>query len=238
MQNGERVKSEKWKVQSEFPLPATSYSQLATSQPAPGPRPPAPPQFRIFVAVLISRDVKRRIALVQEEFKKVSPEVKWVAEENFHVTLKFLGSVESGRVDQISEAIAAAAADVEPFDIEIRGAGAFPSPTRPRTVWVGVTSGQKELAELAGQIEKQMEKLGFPREDKPFRDHITIGRVKEGRCARELAPALQEAEAGRMGIVRVDSVYVMKSELRREGPIYSVLSEVRLRETGGEKNNG
>lgn len=193
---------------------------------------------RAFIAVLISDDLKRRIALVQEEFKKVAPEVKWVSEENFHITLKFLGDVEADRLAAIPAMLSDSLADVEEFDIGIGGVGAFPNHGRPRTVWVGVTDGRERLAEVAQQVEEQLAGLGFHKEDRSFSAHLTIGRVKDGRGADALTSALQKADVGSMGTVRVKSVAVMKSELRREGPIYSVLSEIPLRSAGGETKNG
>jgi len=195
-------------------------------------------QIRTFVAVLISDELKRKIAIVQEEFKQCAPEVKWVAEENFHVTLKFLGGTEKGLIGSISEALAKAVEGVEPFTLAVGGVGAFPSPDRPRTVWVGVSEGSNELAELAKRVETSLEKLGFAREDKPFRAHITIGRVKDGRGTKELGPALKESDSGEFGSFKVGSIAVMKSELRRGGPIYSVLQEIPLKgsEEGKDAN--
>ena len=192
------------------------------------PAPETQRHVRTFIAVLISEELKRRIALVQEEFKKVAPEVKWVAEENFHVTLKFLGNVNAGSLGRISEAVAAAANGIEPFEIEVGGVGAFPSSRRPRVIWVGVTAGKQELVELAGRVDKQLEKLGFAREDRPFKSHITIGRVKEGQGVENLVPALERAQVGYLGTVHVGSIALMKSDLRRDGPVYSVLSEISL----------
>jgi len=192
------------------------------------PAPGAGRPVRTFIAVLLSEELKRRIGVVQEEFKKIAPAVKWVDEANFHITLKFLGNVPAERLDRVREAVAAAANGIEPFDIEVRDIGAFPSARRARTVWVGVTSGKEELAELARRVDKQLEKIGVPREDRPFRSHITIGRVKDDQGAVELGPALEQAQVGSLGSVRVASVTVMRSDLQRDGPVYSVLSEHRL----------
>lgn len=186
-------------------------------------------EVRAFVAVLLGQDLQHKIALVQEEFIKISPEVKWVSEENFHVTLKFLGNVEEHLLGDISEALIEALGDVEPFDIEIGSVGAFPSKGRPKTVWVDVTSGGSELKNLAERVDKALETVGFPCEDRPFRSHITIGRVKDDRGARKLSNALRDAQIGMIGTIRVDAVALMKSELRRVGPIYTMLSETPLR---------
>lgn len=193
-----------------------------------------PDEIRTFVAVLISDSLKRRISLVQEEFKKVAPAVKWVTEGNFHITIKFLGGVRNDRIEAVSQAVSEAVDGIEPFYMELGCAGAFPSSGRPKTVWVGVTSGSEMLAEIAGRVEHALEKLGFERENRPFRSHITIGRVKDDRNARELGPTLKNADIGQLGSFCVESVAVMKSDLRREGPVYSVLREIYLPGAGGE----
>ncbi|MEN6519666.1 MAG: RNA 2',3'-cyclic phosphodiesterase [Armatimonadota bacterium] len=185
-----------------------------------------PDAIRTFVAVLISDSLKRRISLVQEEFKKVAPKVKWVANENYHITIKFLGGVRCDRIEAVLQAVGSAVEGIEPFDIEIGEAGAFPNPGRPKTVWVGVTSGCEMLAGIAGRVDEALEKLGFEKETRPFRSHITIGRVKDDCDAKELGPALKNAEIGQLGSFKVESVAVMKSDLRREGPVYSVVREI------------
>jgi RNA 2',3'-cyclic 3'-phosphodiesterase len=191
--------------------------------------------IRTFIAVLISSDLKRKIASVQEEFKKVAPKVKWVAEANYHVTIKFLGDVEGDYLAEIVRELTEAVHNLSPFNAEIGGGGAFPSAGRPRTIWIGTTSGQKEFADIAQIVETSLERLGFPREDRPFRSHVTIGRAKEDRDAVGLVPVLREDKVGHLGTVRVESIAVMKSDLQREGPIYSILSEIRFR--GGEETD-
>jgi RNA 2',3'-cyclic 3'-phosphodiesterase len=193
--------------------------------------------IRTFIAVLISDELKRKMAVVQEDFKNMAPQVKWVAAENFHITVKFLGDVEAGRIEEIRASVEDAVTGIEPFDYDIGGAGAFPGGGRPRVVWIGVTQGHDQLAEIAGRLEDGLGKLGFAKEDRPFRSHITIGRLKDERGAKEISSALRESEIGRLGSVRVAGIAIMKSELRREGPIYSKLAEVALTGSGRETDN-
>lgn len=186
-------------------------------------------KIRAFVAVLISDDLKRKIGIVQEDFKITAPKVKWVTPDNFHVTMKFLGDIETDQIEQISAKLADAAMSVEPFELELAGVGAFPNNKRPRTVWAGISSGAERLEILARNIDEQLEELGFPKEDRPFRAHVTIGRVREERDAGKLPQMLHEVDAGKFGSIRVASVALMKSDLRREGPIYTMISEIPLR---------
>ncbi|MDO8589129.1 MAG: RNA 2',3'-cyclic phosphodiesterase [Armatimonadota bacterium] len=189
--------------------------------------------LRAFIAVLLSADLKDKIRMVQEQFIKVAPEVKWVAKDNFHVTLKFLGDVESERVDEICSALGSAVAEQSAFAMEVAGVGAFPNPGRPQTVWVGVKSGFECLAGIAGEVESALERVGFPKEGRRFSAHITIGRVRSDRPAHALAGELQAADVGEIGRIQINSIAVMKSDLHREGPIYSVLREIPLQLQGG-----
>ncbi len=189
--------------------------------------------IRTFVAVLIPEDVRRAIGRAQNQFRSVAPEIRWVAEENFHISVKFLGDIDRLRVDAVADAIARGAQNIEPFQIEIGTAGAFPKVDRPRIVWVGVTTANALLAELAENVDKELGKIGLPEEEKPFRAHITIGRVKDNRGGGAIGSALRESEVGVMGTVNVDSIALMQSDLRRDGPIYSVIRRIPLKDGGG-----
>jgi 2'-5' RNA ligase len=182
--------------------------------------------LRTFVAVLIPSELKAKIAAVQEDLRRAAPDVKWVKPESFHITMEFLGDTDSRLVDDIREALKRVCAEVEPFDVEFAGVGAFPNARRPRVVWAGVKAGTQELAKLAGKVADALLPLGFQKEDKPFRAHITIGRVKDERKVSMLTPALENTETGALGRFQAASIALMQSDLRREGPIYSVLAEV------------
>jgi len=185
-------------------------------------------EIRVFIAALLTADLKAKIKAVQDRFRQADPDVKWVAAENFHVTLKFLGDVAEDRLESVCRAVEAAAAGVRPFAVTVSGAGTFPNPRRPRVVWVGLGSGFDQLAALAGRVESELAGIGFPKEDRRFSAHVTIGRVRDNRRTDALAEALESADVGEIGAVDVSAVAVMRSDLRREGPIYSVLREVQL----------
>lgn len=189
--------------------------------------------IRTFIAVLLSDELKHRIASVQDEFKNVAPDFKWVEPENFHVTVKFLGNVPESRIQAIEAATERAADRFVPFDLEISGAGAFPNPRRPRVVWVGLTTGTDALKGLVERVEREMIALGFPKEDKPFKAHITIGRARENGLPVDISRAIDETDTSILGVQHVDRIAVMQSELKPKGPIYTSLREIRLLEPAG-----
>jgi len=175
---------------------------------------------------LLTADLRSRISAIQEQFRQAAPEVKWVAEENLHITMKFLGGVDESRVDSISDALAGAITGTEPFSVTVSGVGAFPNVRRPRTIWVGVSAGAGRLAAVADNVESAMARMGFPKEERRFSAHITIGRVRPEQKVDALSDALQSADVGELGTVDVPGVALMKSDLQPKGPIYSILKDI------------
>ena len=200
---------------------------------------------RAFVAIDISLDVRRvakkKLAPLQREF----PDVKWVDDGNFHVTLKFLGpNVPVVELHKLIAALKRACRNVEQFDLVLEGLGAFPDATNPRTIWIGVTDGVDELSDLASRIDLEFEKLGYPPEGRAFSPHLTIARAR--RRDREESPIRVAQNDDRQGDVStladriddfadfywgccpVDRVVLYSSELERNGAKYEPLATVDL----------
>ena len=183
-------------------------------------------RIRTFIAVRLPAEVRRRLMSIEERLMESRADVKWVPEENFHITLKFLGPVEHERIAAVCEAVECAVTGVRPFEMTFAGVGAFPRPSSPRVVWVGTTSGADEMKSLAGRIENAMEVLGFPKEDRPFSGHVTLGRVRSPRATEKLRDCIESLRDERAGKVQVDGVSVMKSELFRSGSEYSSIADL------------
>jgi 2'-5' RNA ligase len=159
----------------------------------------------------------------------VARHVAWVAPGKLHLTLKFLGNVDQARVEEIVAALRGAAAGVAAFEAAVRGLGAFPTPTRPRVIWAGVSEGADTMVELAGRVDTALAILGFPREARPFSPHVTLGRVRVPRRDPALAEALAGGEGREFGRVRVGRVALMQSRLSPKGSEYTELAGVPLR---------
>ena len=152
-----------------------------------------------------------------------------MAEANLHVTLKFLGQIEAARVAPIAEAIGAVAARTAAFELGVRALGAFPTPARPRVVWVGLEP-TAPLAALAADVDATLGTLGIARESRPFAAHVTLGRVRETRRNPALAAALaRPADCGRLPVTRLS---LMRSELHPRGARYTELTSVVLAGAG------
>jgi 2'-5' RNA ligase len=192
----------------------------------------SPPQLesavRLFLAVNLPDHIRRDLWKVAEPLRANRYPVKWVVSESLHVTMKFLGEVAPHRVDEITEATTTAAAGAKPFALRISGFGAFPSVQRPRVVWAGCDPAPP-LELLQHRVEQELDRIGFPLEGRPFRPHITLGRVRrEAKRSDFLAfrgdvESLQyEAEAA------VESVDVMESTLTSKGAMYTRRHAVRF----------
>ena len=154
--------------------------------------------------------------------------VSWVGTDNLHITLKFLGDVEDQRAEEIGASLGAAVADIDAFDIALRGLGAFPTPVHPRVIWAGVGTGERSLAAIAAAVERSLAPLGFPADARGFSAHVTLGRVREPRRDPALTDALARAVEAELGSACVDHVVLMRSQLSPRGARYSDLAVLPL----------
>lgn len=185
--------------------------------------------LRTFVAVEISEEVRQRAIALVEVLRASQADVRWVAPETMHLTLKFLGDVPAVETPAVCRAVAEGVAGCKPFALEMRGVGAFPNAHRPRTVWLGAGAGSDALVELHKAVDRTLRALGYPREDRRFEPHLTIGRVRDGRLGLDvLAGLIGDLSAEPVGAWQVGEVVVFSSLLRPEGPLYTPLSRAPL----------
>lgn len=185
---------------------------------------------RTFVAVEIPLDVKERAGRLIRALRETPAKVKWVAPAHLHWTLKFLGDVDMLEIPAVCDAVARAVEPLAAFDVEARGAGAFPDVRRPRTVWIGMERGREQMIELHDAIEFELAKLGYRSENRRFRPHLTIGRVRQSpQGIGELGRLLEKQADFDGGLSLVDEVVVFSSVLSRDGPTYEPLAHVELK---------
>jgi 2'-5' RNA ligase len=181
---------------------------------------------RCFLAIDLDDDVRGALLEVLREFRRTSADVRWVRDAGLHLTLAFLGSVETERLTAIRAAVAAVGARFEPLSLEVGGLGAFPNLRRPRVLWAGVrAAGIEELAESVGEA---LAGLGFAPESRRFHPHVTLGRVRSPRGWRELAPLLRERETRNFGACKASRIAAYRSDLRRDGAVYTKLWTVEM----------
>ena len=188
--------------------------------------------LRAFIAVEIPPEIRKAIeserAPLREALNKSL--VRWVPTGNMHLTLKFLGDVSPANVEMLSQMLSLEAGQHPAFEIQFGGLGVFPSPRRPRVIWIGIQA-PAELEALQRGIEAATAKLGYPVEKRPFSPHLTIGRIKQQAGAtgmQEIQTALDETKVGPLGIAPVTAVHLIKSDLKPTGAVYTRLHSAPL----------
>jgi 2'-5' RNA ligase len=185
--------------------------------------------LRTFVAVEIDARVRAAVGDVIEQLRSPDDGVKWGQRENLHLTLQFLGPTPAGQIADICRAIGEAVVGCAPFELEIRGTGAFPNTRRPRTIWLGVTAGSEALGAVQKQVQKALKRLGFPPEARAFSPHLTIGRVREGGSASShLSAGIAALADESCGRCPVTETVLFSSDLTPAGPVYTALGHMPL----------
>ena len=189
-------------------------------------------QIRSFIAIELPDELKLGLAQLQAQLKTAKQSsVKWVDPYSIHLTLKFLGNIAVDKVSEITRAIEAAAQGVSPFHLEVKGLGAFPNLRRVQVAWVGISGEVDKLSRLQQRIDSNLAPLGFAPESRPFTPHLTLARLRDRASLDERQNFGQLIASTRFETVyafNVDSIYIMRSQLTREGAIYSQLSLVGL----------
>jgi 2'-5' RNA ligase len=178
---------------------------------------------RAFVGIDLTPDVRRRLVSARESLKDTGAHVAWVAEPNLHVSLAFLGDISLETVRGVGDLLDGVARETARFVLEIGGMGWFGAVDSPRVVWAGVGAGADAAKVLRARIAAGLPALGVAVEEREFRPHVTVGRVKSSRGRAELCAAVSQFRSGVFGSAAVDRMVLFRSILRPHGPEYSVL---------------
>ena len=186
--------------------------------------------IRSFIAFDIDNElVVRRLSEVQGMLVNAGADLKLVKPQNIHVTMRFLGNISLSMGDLIHEEMKQVF--FAPFEIELRGLGAFPSLRYARVVWAGIRKGVNELVNVFDQLEPRLRRLDFKPDRKGFSPHLTIARVRTARHKAELIRCVEDLADYEFGVIKADCLRLKKSVLTPKGPSYTTLREV----CGGQK---
>lgn len=185
-------------------------------------------KLRTFVAVEINEEIRKGLSDLITRLKTSGAGVKWVAPENIHITLKFLGYIEDTQVAAVSDHIRKAAAPINAFTVAIKHLGAFPNTKRPRVIFVVAHEKGNNLATIYSRLDDSLTELGIEKDGREFKPHLTIGRVKSPKNLTALMDAMDPLKVSSFGQQVVESVALMQSDLKPTGPVYKKLEEVKL----------
>ena len=183
--------------------------------------------IRAFLAVPLTRYFDIDVAPLINTLKNEYPHVRWVSPEQIHITLHFFGSIPMDDFQRISRIVNPLVADTSPFAITLEGLGAFPAIDRPSVIWIGVGGETDLLTQLQQRLEGQFLGAGFPCEDRSFKPHLTIGRVKEAK--REMR--LGNHKFGPTQAKRIEEILLLRSHLTPGGASYETMQTYSLSKT-------
>lgn len=185
--------------------------------------------IRLFFAINLPADGRERIVAESQLLRDAAPSVAWVRAPLLHLTLKFLGAQDESMVERLAAAAAGVTGSAQALRLSFARYGAFPNLQRPRVVWLGIREGAEGIARVATRLERACRILGIASESRPFKAHLTLGRVKmELSTAERTALAHAAVRAFSQESVIVDSIELMRSDLGAGGPRYTALASAPL----------
>ncbi len=182
--------------------------------------------MRAFVALEVPELVLDSLVAFQNELPGTGADLKLVERQNLHFTVKFLGEISDDQAAEVRSRLRGLS--LKGVDVEVRGAGAFPTPARPRVVWVGVAQNDERLVTpIAEGVLGSLQGIG-ERDDRPFQAHITLARVRSGRNLRQLAELLRANSETPFGVAKLSELKLKSSLLTPSGPVYNDIEVYRL----------
>ena len=188
--------------------------------------------LRVFIAIELSTHVCDAIQKQTARLRQAlgNDLIRWVPTQNMHLTLKFLGDTTTAYLDFLKQLVAREAGAHSQFTLQLGGLGSFPNSRKPRLLWIGIHA-PVNLASLQKGIEAGATRLGYEQEERAFSPHLTIGRVRQTVTLPELEKirsTLNTIQLGNIGLARVDSIHLFKSDLQPGGSIYTKLFSAPL----------
>ncbi len=184
--------------------------------------------LRTFLALPLDEVIVERLVEVQQSLASAGARVRWVDRKNLHLTIKFLGDVTDEQSPEVCRVVEKVAAQIEPFEFSVARVVSVPPAGAMRMVWVGVDEPTGRLEKLHELLEESYAEMGFKKENRSFRPHLTLGRVKGRQNVRQLRAAVAEIAESDFGVTSINELIVFSSQLTPDGPVYSPLAKVKL----------
>jgi 2'-5' RNA ligase len=184
--------------------------------------------MRAFIAIDLENDIKEKIYSFIQEMDSGEKGIRWVKKQGMHLTLKFLGDVSEEKIAKVKSRGEIIAGEYPSFRLNFKGTGSFPPGSRfPRVLWIGIEMCDI-LKNIQTRLENELQKLGFPKENRKFHPHLTLGRVKGKPDLEKILGGLERHHETDFGRMHVDRLILFKSTLLPAGAEYTILSEFYL----------
>lgn len=188
--------------------------------------------LRLFLAIDIPSNIREELTKIQSQFKSLDLDASWVRPGNIHLTLKFLGNTEPEKIPQIVEVMNTCVNSIGPFSLSLTKIGGFPNLNRPRVLWVGLADSQGSLVSAQKNIDRNLSRLGYDTDNKPFFPHLTLARFKSPKGGQEIKHKIASFNMDENKPFTITSIKLYKSELTPRGAIYTSLHEFNINPTG------
>lgn len=187
--------------------------------------------IRAFLAIEPTENVLQEISRLQEKLKReISGRLSWTRPQGQHLTLKFFGDISREDINNISTAVQKRVVAEQKLNLKIEKLGVFPDARRPRVLWCGVTGDVERLNNLQKKLDEDFAAIGFPAEDRSFKAHLTLARIKDPRDITGVSEALKKYDSFKAGEFVTDKLFLFQSTLSPQGAIYTKLAEFALSE--------
>jgi len=183
--------------------------------------------IRCFIAIEIPDEVKRALGRMQQSLRGAGVKVRWMDPRVIHLTTKFLGDVADADIPKVCEVMKRVSAGVRPMELSVTGVGSFPARGAPRVLWAGVEGDVEPLADLVARMDRALaDDVGIQAEHRPFRPHLTLGRVKSSRNVEQLQEMMTRNASAAFGDFQADVITLFMSKLEPEGAIHTPMANV------------
>ena len=186
--------------------------------------------IRSFIAIELNEETRKKLSIIQSRIEKTETDLKLVNTANIHLTLHFLGNIDTSRIDILNESITVIVGKLPHFQIKPRGIGAFPNTKSPRIIWVGIAGDTTELMTIQERIGFELEKLNVAVEKRKFHPHLTIARVKSDKNKHIMAKTLEEFSPPQFNEISICEITFFKSILSPNCSTYKILKKWKLSE--------
>lgn len=184
--------------------------------------------MRTFIAIELPQHITAALGNLQETLKLFKLNIRWVRPENIHLTLKFLGDIPPDVVDPISRTLSESVRNYDPISLSAKGSGAFPGIKNPRVIWVGLSGQVSQLKMLQQTLAENLAALGYEKDKRTFKGHLTLGRIKGAVDPVKLNAAFNEVMDFETEPFLVDRVFLFQSDLKPTGPVYTKIASAAL----------